>query len=175
MFIYVQELRERGEPLVLDQSIRPEALPFKDQLCRLQTPVRLSGFAELLSSRGVRIRGALGADVNLVCSRCLKEFGQKVEKPLDLAYMPNQDGEDEVELSYGDLEVGLFSQARIDLNSVIIEQIVLEIPMKPVCSAACRGLCDQCGVDLNISTCNCARTSDPRWTGLAALRDRLNK
>src|SRR5687768_8172482 len=118
MFIDVRELRERQEPFVLDRVFRPEELELKDQLYTLRSPVRFSGLASVLSDVGVRIQGSLGTLLDLVCSRCLKNFQQPLEKSFDLVYMPNHDGNEEVELSYGDLEVGLFSQQRIDLDSV---------------------------------------------------------
>ena len=177
MFIDVQELWERREPLLLDHTFRPEELELKDPLYALRQPVRFSGSAVALTGQDVRIQGALSTLLDLVCSRCLKEFQKAIDKAIDLTYVPNESRgpDEEIALSYGDLDLGLFTQSRIDLNSVMIEQIVLEIPMKPVCSAACRGLCDQCGADLNLGACNCVKTSDPRWAGLAALRDRLNK
>ncbi|MBN1297720.1 DUF177 domain-containing protein, partial [bacterium] len=62
---------------------------------------------------------------------------------------------------------------RIDICRVIAEQIVLQIPMKTLCSDDCKGLCSRCGADLNAGTCGCDRDSvDPR---LAKLKDLLEK
>jgi uncharacterized protein len=56
---------------------------------------------------------------------------------------------------------------------VLIEQLQLNIPMKPLCRPDCAGLCPTCGADLNQTRCACAKSVDPRWAGLAVLRDRL--
>lgn len=176
MIIDVQELRERKEPLILDHTFRPDELGLRNHLYVLRSPVALAGSAEAVAALDVRLRGKIRTDLDLVCGRCLKNFQKVIEKSFDLTYVPNEQmsfGE-EVALSYDDLDVGLFSDARIDLNSVIIEQIVLEIPMKPVCSSECRGLCAQCGADLNLGPCGCSRNDrDPRWSALTELRERL--
>ena len=50
----------------------------------------------------------------------------------------------------------------------------LDVPMRPLCREECAGLCPTCGATSNEGDCGCgAETEDPRWAGLAALRDRL--
>ena len=178
MIIDVKELREREEPLALDHTFRPEEIGLKEDLYSLRSPVQCVGFASAVTTQDVRIQGALKTRLNLVCCRCLKDFEKPIEKSFDLTYVPNEQMRfsDEIALSYEDLDVGLFSESKIDLNSVIIEQIVLEIPMKPVCSEECRGLCPTCGADLNLGLCACLGTMiDPRWAALSELRDRAKK
>ena len=52
------------------------------------------------------------------------------------------------------------------------EQLYLALPMKPLCREDCRGLCAECGANLNLTTCGCARRwEDPRLAGLRALLD----
>ncbi|MBI2822122.1 MAG: DUF177 domain-containing protein [Acidobacteria bacterium] len=178
MIIDVQELRERNEPLAVDCSLRPEEIGLKDVWYTLRRPVRCVGVVTPIATHDVRIQGDLSTQLDLVCGRCLKSFQRQIHKSFDLTYVPNEAmhfGE-EVALSYGELDVGLFSSSRIDLNAVIIEQIVLEIPMKPLCSPECRGLCDRCGADLNLGSCDCGtQPGDPRWAALSQLRDRLTK
>ncbi|MBI3940231.1 MAG: DUF177 domain-containing protein [Acidobacteria bacterium] len=178
MIIDVQELRERKEPLVLDQTFRPEEIALRNRLYTLRKPVHWVGSVTAVTAQDVRIQGVLMTCLDLVCCRCLKDFEKGIEKSFDLTYVPNEAmsfGE-EVALSYEDLGVGLFSESKIDLNSVIIEQIVLEIPMKPVCSPDCRGWCSRCGADLNAGPCACAgETHDPRWAALLQLRGRVKK
>ena len=48
---------------------------------------------------------------------------------------------------------------RSDFNDVspeIVDHVLMELPIKPLCSDACRGLCPNCGADLNVSLCNCS-------------------
>ena len=178
MIIDVLELQERKEPIIVEHTFLPHEVPLKDHLYALRNPVGFTGSITPVAAHDVRIRGTLSTRLDLVCVRCLQGFQEEIEKSFDLTYVPNEEIQfaEEVELTYEDLDVGFFSEFKIDLNSVIIEQIMLEIPMKPVCSATCRGFCDQCGANLNLRSCDCVNKSDdPRWARLAELRDRLKE
>ncbi|HEY2934666.1 MAG TPA: DUF177 domain-containing protein [Acidobacteriota bacterium] len=178
MLVDVRELHERREPMFWEHTFRPGELPLKSDLYALRNPVHFSGSAAPIGAQDVRLSGIVSARLDLVCGRCLKGFPRNIEKSFDLTYVPNQprQPDEEIALSYDELDIGFFSDSRIDLNLVITEQIILEIPMKPVCSPECRGLCGKCGADLNLGTCSCTQESaDPRLAPLAALRDRLKK
>ena len=59
----------------------------------------------------------------------------------------------------------------IDLAPALREQILLAVPPSPLCDEACKGLCPQCGKDLNQGECGCERTSiDPRWAALKGIQ-----
>jgi uncharacterized protein len=61
----------------------------------------------------------------------------------------------------------------IDLGQLIEEQFYLVLPMKPLCSVDCKGLCSNCGTNLNVASCDCqVRWEDPRLAALKALIDR---
>ncbi|HYN22371.1 MAG TPA: DUF177 domain-containing protein, partial [Thermoanaerobaculia bacterium] len=62
----------------------------------------------------------------------------------------------------------------LDSAPILLEQLQLNVPMKPLCRPDCRGLCPLCGADLNAGMCSCEeRSEDPRWAGLAALKSRF--
>ena len=86
-----------------------------------------------------------------------------------------EDDKEELALTYDELDIGFYRNDELDLSGVVSEQVVLEIPMKPVCREGCRGLCPQCGADLNEANCGCDHTvSDPRFAALAELKKRLD-
>ncbi len=58
----------------------------------------------------------------------------------------------------------------VDLEPMVREVVLLELPLAPLCSEDCRGLCPECGTDRNRSTCECVRPVDPRWSALDELR-----
>lgn len=58
----------------------------------------------------------------------------------------------------------------LDLRPMVRDAVVLELPLAPLCRADCRGLCPQCGADLNEETCQCEPPRDPRWANLDVLR-----
>jgi DUF177 domain-containing protein len=63
---------------------------------------------------------------------------------------------------------------QIDLGSMIREHILLDAPVAPLCRPDCAGLCPTCGIDLNLSTCDCVAVAvDPRWEVLSQLKGNL--
>lgn len=110
----------------------------------------------------------------LVCDRCLAQVDEPVEADTELIVLvePEYEGDGEVELDEDELGVLKLAEPKLDLEPILLEQLQLAVPMKPLCRANCRGLCPRCGADLNAEACDCASEAvDPRWAALAALRD----
>ena len=178
MFVDINELRERSEPLLIVKDFSEEELSIDNSISALQHPAHSEVKVSLWGER-VCVEGELGADLVLTCSRCLKPFVRKIQKGFELEYRPDPvvetEGED-LGLTYTDLEVGFYRNDRLDVRAVISEQIVLEVPMKPVCQKACKGLCEQCGANLNEDRCNCQpRSLDPRLEPLLELKRRMGE
>jgi len=121
----------------------------------------------------VIVSGQVDMQIPLECGRCLGEFSLDLSTPVELTYTgrpPEMD--EEVELSEEDL-LRVFMDDEIDLGHLVEEQALLNIPMRPLCSEECKGLCPKCGADLNIEECQCPKeTGDPR---MQVLRKLLNK
>ena len=113
----------------------------------------------------VMVKGNLLAEVKLQCSRCLKDFRSVLSVPIDVVYHPVEElkGEDKHEIKVEELDMDFYSGEKLDLLDLIMEQLMLNLPMKPLCNESCRGICLKCGTDLNIDNCNCAsKDIDPR-------------
>jgi uncharacterized protein len=138
--------------------------------------------AELAGNLGLRgqvlkageeivLTGTLSGAFRLTCSRCLKDFVEPFEIEVSATYVPaaeTQPKARDANLFHEDTRI-TFPGDEIDLISGIREDLMLNIPLKPLCRENCRGLCAQCGTDLNEGQCACAQeAADPR---LAALRD----
>lgn len=109
------------------------------------------------STRGVDLRGRLTCSADVPCARCLSTFRIEVDRSFHLRYAFAAPSGREIEIPEEDLDVDfLKADGELDLGSVAMEQIYLELPMKPVCREACRGLCPTCGADLNAGSCACA-------------------
>lgn len=176
MVIDLAELRLKRKPLYLDLVFRESQLFVESKLTRLLQPVH-SSLRVSLEGEDVLVEGRLSGVLGLTCCRCANEFEQVASKDFSLSYIPDPEtvleGE-EFELEYDDLDVGFYRGDQIDLAVVLTEQILLEVPMKPVCRPDCRGLCDQCGIDLNTGSCNCTRELvDPRLAALADIKKRI--
>jgi uncharacterized protein len=98
-----------------------------------------------------------------------------VDAPFDLRYVSQSanTGEGEREVGEDDLATAFYRDGMLDLIELIREQFVLALPMKPLCTDACRGLCPQCGTNLNKTQCGCApKWEDPRLAPLKSLLTR---
>lgn len=176
MIIDLRELRLNDDPLEVDADFAGSDLVVDSELYHLESPV---GAHVVISLRGecVRVAGHLRGSLRMNCCRCFKPVFQTVDKDFLVDYWPDpasREGE-ELRLSYDDLDVGFYHGESFDLSAVISEQIVLDVPMQPVCRENCKGLCDQCGADLELEPCSCDRDRvDPRMAALAEYRKKLN-
>ena len=123
----------------------------------------------------LRVNGRLTASLLLFCSRCLAEYDSYIDTNFTLLYRKDSRdlfcSDDEVELDETDLLSLSYSGDEIDLTHEIEEQIALEIPIKPLCSESCLGLCHQCGTDLNHSQCSCStETVNLKFSALKDLK-----
>ena len=92
---------------------------------------------------GVLVRGEVTASMLLRCNRCLGEVSFQAIAPVVQAF-----GE---ETGTDILPIG--PDGAIDLSEVLHDELCLSIPLVPLCSEACRGLCASCGNDLNVDPC----------------------
>lgn len=148
--------------------------------------------AELMvipEDEGVLIRGELCGELALSCDRCAEEATVAVNAHFDEfeAFPPEpsrpearggrkgkaasapKHGEDEA------AEVGLTTRRGkallLDAGALLWEHLLLALPVKPLCREACKGVCPECGANLNEAGCACApEKSDPRLTALKGLK-----
>jgi uncharacterized protein len=104
----------------------------------------------------VKAKGNLRTIVSLQCVRCLQNYDFKIRSKFDIILFPaNLIETGNISLDEDDMEYIFFEGNRIDLIKILIEQVNLSIPYNPLCSEDCKGLCSQCGVNLNEETCEC--------------------
>jgi len=125
--------------------------------CQYLSPVKVS-LGVVREYDHIRVHGTVGTKVGLLCSRCLSEFIADLSSTFTIFYTKAvaDQAEDEVELGELELISAPYSGDEIDFTNEIAEQILLEIPYKPLCSEECHGLCASCGTDLNNSDCTCS-------------------
>ncbi len=98
-----------------------------------------------------------------VCVRCLKPIQQPVHASFEELYAFSEKHVTESGLLYP-------ASGIVDLGPLVREFMILDIPFNPLCSPDCKGLCPECGADLNTETCGHQRVSiDPRWAALQTL------
>lgn len=140
---------------------------------RLVTPVDLQVTVHHDKAR-FRLVGTVSASLELTCSRCLEPFQLPVTSNFDLRYLPQSENVgDEREIRGDEFSESFYRDDVIDLGQLMEEQFYLALPMKPLCTPDCKGLCSNCGTNLNVATCDCqVRWEDPRLAALKALIDR---
>jgi len=129
--------------------------------CRFEGELKFELEARWVSGM-LQVHGEAACDAFLPCSRCLKEFPRRLAGYFDLTFvreMPeisiSDDDDEGYELSADELGLVHAPEDEIDLHDAFAEQLVLALPVRPLCGAECAGLCPRCGKDLNTGPCNC--------------------
>lgn len=148
MKILIEDIPEEGFDLDIEENFGPEEIS-------LVSPVK--AHLELTKAHSeIIIVGNVIAELEFECSRCLKKYRNVMDVPIDVVYHPMEDiGTDRHELKDDEMDMGFYQGEELDLQELIREQITLNIQMKPLCDENCRGICSQCGTDLNTDTCSC--------------------
>ena len=153
------------------RTFTPEDVAGEGDPYRIVAPVDLA-FEIHKDKDKFRLVGTVTTELELPCSRCLEPFRLPVAAPFDLRYLPASEVSTDAEREVGDedLETSYYENDAIDLNELLREQFYLALPMKPLCQDDCRGLCPQCGTNLNTDSCDCAPVwEDPRLAPLKNL------
>lgn len=134
--------------------------------CPVTEPVAVSGTVR--NTAGVLVmKGAMNTTIHGVCDRCASDFDREIQFPVDVVLvteLSNEEDEDE----------GVFPLVgdSADLDDIVRTVFVLNLDSKLLCSEDCKGLCPQCGKNLNQGPCGCRKEPDPRF---AALKQLLEK
>jgi DUF177 domain-containing protein len=159
----------------VERTLDPSAFDPQDEEYRVAAPVELSIDVEKAGGEALRVSGRVKTRLELVCSRCVEPFDVPVDTSFELRYVPQAEnaGEGEREIAEDDLTTAFYREGTLDISELLGEQFQLALPMKPLCSDDCRGLCPECGTNLNRTTCSCApKWEDPRLAPLRALLNR---
>ncbi len=115
---------------------------------------------ESLQGGAIVVTGKVAAPWMGDCARCLQAATGTVDVTVREIFESNGDGE----------EVYPLSGAQVDLEPLARDAVLLELPLVPLCSEDCQGLCPSCGADLTEGGCECEREEiDPRWAALESL------
>jgi uncharacterized protein len=162
---YVEELI--GEPDELEIGSDEYSL---DEPVRVVCRMRRDG--EFL-----RVDGEADAGLSVQCDRCVEPFVMYVSGSFSLLVkrlafdepVPERNDDDETS---GDEDICFVDHnaKSIDIAPYVRDAVILNVPMKILCSEDCRGLCPVCGNNLNESSCSCdVARNDPRWGSLPGL------
>jgi uncharacterized protein len=165
------------EGLQLDGHIAAADLHFapgEGESVVFPTPVRLQGQLTRISEQ-VYFQGNVGGIMELPCSRCLDSVQDEFAVTIRVVYLPPSSpaaAESTERLDTSDeLDLYIHDGIMIDLQPFIYDQVVLAIPMQPLCRPECAGLCPQCGGNKNDVACACQDEEiNPRFALLKQLQ-----
>ncbi|MGB8951873.1 MAG: DUF177 domain-containing protein [Candidatus Aminicenantales bacterium] len=114
----------------------------------------------------ISVKGRIESCFSFVCSRCLTPFNFTVDSKFDLIFLPEERDVLKEELDDEDIN-NLFYGHHINIREIILEQLNLTFPMKPLCSDKCEGICAVCGKIRRSGNCGClVKESDSRMDTL---------
>jgi uncharacterized protein len=145
----------------------PEAEPFDFVLRRIDVVCAVRRMKET-----VFIEGTVATAAEAPCCRCLEMTDLPVRASFRYTFCPPPDQpQEEWELNAEDLELAYYEEDTIDLDRLIFEQIMLQLPIKPLCRETCKGLCPHCGTNMNTDSCDCqTETFDERLVALKKFK-----
>lgn len=130
-------------------------------------PLQVQGIASVTMPNICEVNGTASTDVTYRCVRCLTECTRSLDIVIHevLSRTPLTTAQEEADVFYAPEET-------IDLDPLIEQALVLAIEVQPLCRDDCRGLCSECGTDLNVATCVChVQQVDPRLQALSRFYD----
>ena len=177
MTLHIEQIKDKN--LLQDFEENAEAFPILADMLQNHEFEFLEPLKIRIKAFRVRdlfeVQGAFQTRVRLTCSRCLKDFDTSFKSEFELTYtkelasITETSVEEEVEMRIEDIGLLYFRGEEINLLGGIQEQVVLAFPQRFLCTEACKGLCTQCGADLNQGECGCKVA--PATNKFTALKD----
>ncbi len=169
------EFSQTEEPVVkFEHRYQPDEIEL-DEDARLAGELEVAGKARRKHEQA-HVKGKLKGQIAVACDRCLKAVEVPLETEFSVDYTTFEnytETSEHAELHKEDFALSIYDGERIDLAELVREQVILNLPVRQLCSENCAGLCEKCGADLNTESCSCeTKEIDPRWS---ALKDLQNK
>ncbi|EYE89300.1 hypothetical protein Q428_03220 [Fervidicella metallireducens AeB] len=151
-------LTKKVDQMKFEMLFETDQIERDDFQLELVSPISVVGNA-YYDGEIVNVIGNISLVIKTLCSRCLNSVDYHLTIDFDELFSKSKRDED----------IYPFSENYIDLKDMVIDNIIMSLPFKPLCSEECKGLCPVCGKNLNLGQCDCNRDNiDPRF---AALKD----
>ncbi|MGB0909435.1 MAG: YceD family protein [Nitrospirales bacterium] len=176
----VQDIPEEGFHLAYDIS--------QDELALTQDEGRILGTLHLdceirHSSEGICVKGTLSGSIIYGCVRCLCDCQEQIVLPCLGLFQDDQSeaqsstitlDEESYDIGLDEIEeIYSYQDNRIELDTMLREQVILITPIQRICQPDCRGLCQHCGINLNQSVCSCS--DDVGFSPMVAALQKLKQ
>jgi uncharacterized protein len=156
MILDLSDLKEIGSSRTYVREFDIDHIDFRNKEIEIQGPLKVN-LEVLKAEKSFVLTGDLKGTLILQCSRCLKDFTHQIE----------------VEISDEILLKDIEDIKKVNIFPILVSDIILEIPIKPLHDENCKGLCPICGQDLNEGECDCeVETVDPRLAKLKEFKQK---
>lgn len=168
--IEIDSIPEGSSHIDLAEEARELEVAEDSGIVSFESPLRLK-LDVMRSSGEIVLRGDAGVDVTLDCGRCLKQYKARLGATLNILCLFGEAPSADIEgCREGVIEIPANSRY-IDVTDEVRSELMVHLPVKPLCREDCKGLCPVCGVDLNEKKCSCKRDDhDSRWDALKNLK-----
>jgi len=168
-----------GEGLGFKFRINKDQFAINQEDCSLNKNIEVGGSLSRVDNN-VYLKGNVTTELILRCSRCLDQLISPINSRLKAHFVPSDDDPSslgEVELRSSDIDTEIYEDKQIDLTQSIRDGILLTVPVMSLCMEDCKGICPQCGINLNQEVCECVSDPcvDPRLEVLKKLKIKLSK
>ncbi len=155
-------LKKKSAHKTIDLDVELEGFNYDHEYMKVIEPIKFTGQLDMLGNL-FELQGKITGAIELTCSRCLVKYPSELNIEVDEKFSNDPEAVDE------DDNIIFIDSDTLDITEIVFSNIILSLPIKRLCKEACKGLCPQCGTDLNNSSCNCVNEEvDPR---LAKLKD----
>jgi uncharacterized protein len=165
MKIIISEIPDEGIELELTGKLQSDAVKI---ISPVEATLRLDRIDKDLVAGG-----SLSGIVELQCARCLGNFEHKITSTFSVMYHPAEKSgrHEQHELKSDELDTVFYTGDTLETDDLLKDQLILNLPMKPLCSPDCKGFCPACGADRNVTACDCdSEERDTRFEALKRLR-----
>ncbi|MDL2209227.1 DUF177 domain-containing protein [Desulfovibrio sp. OttesenSCG-928-O18] len=174
-WILLHNIPPSGKEYVLDdQAVWTDPIAEFSLACTILDPLK-AAFTVFVQDEGVLIRGSVVGKVAIACNRCTEDAIIPIDQKVDTYEsfpVENPADEDGLDVDGEILRFAANGQGiEMNLAALAWEEFSLALPMKPLCTPECKGLCPSCGVNKNTASCSCESDAlDPRMAPLRGLK-----
>ena len=164
MKIELRQIADEGKDFHFAESA--EEMEISAEGIKFPNPITVD-ITATLSGDEIICQGEVFAQVEIECSRCLDIFDYEVKANLQFVAQILDSPMEIDDAGDDDFEVISKADNFLDISQRVRDAIVLNLPLKPLCSEDCLGLCPLCGANLNDGNCGCRQDkTDERWDAL---------
>lgn len=155
-------IRNPDEKIVLDNDIEIENTEFMGESFTFINPLHING--EITNNtKSLEFRAHVEGKMGVQCARCRKDMTVPISFDISEVIMQDTVADPEE-------DVIIIDNEKLDIHDIVLNNFLMNVEGRYLCSDDCKGLCPKCGADLNMGDCGCGQEDiDPRWAKLAEI------